>query len=125
MAILRVPPHNEDAETSVLGAVLLDKDAISTVSAIINPNDFYSDLNGIIYESMLALYEERKPIDILTLTAKLKKNKSAVKIDSSYIAQLVENVPSAANIEYYAQIVKETSMKRAIISTGGEETTCR
>lgn len=122
MAILRVPPHNEDAETSVLGAVLLDKDAISTVSAIINPNDFYSDLNGIIYESMLALYEERKPIDILTLTAKLKKNKSAVKIDSSYIAQLVENVPSAANIEYYAQIVKETSMKRAIISTGGELT---
>lgn len=122
MATLRVPPHNEDAEASVLGAILLDKEAIGLVSALINPNDFYNDSNGIVYESMLALYEERKPIDVLTLTARLKKNKINGKIDTSYIAQLVETVPSAANVEHYAQLVKESSMKRAIITTGADLT---
>ena len=71
----KIPPHNEEAEQSVLGSVLIDKDAIGLISEIIKPKDFYNDTNGLIYESMLSLYEERKPIDLITLTSELKKKK--------------------------------------------------
>jgi len=117
---VKILPQNEDAESSVLGAILIDKDAIGSVSQIISPKDFYSDINGIIFESMLDLYEERKPIDILTLTAKLKKNKNLEKFDSSYLADLVGIVPTAANVEQYAILIKEASTKRSLIKIGTE-----
>ena len=116
----KTPPHSEDAEQSVLGAILIDKDAIGLISEIIHPKDFYSDLNGIIYDAMLSLYEERKPIDILTLNQKLKKIRNGDKVESSYISELVNIVPTAANIEEYAQIIKEASVKRNLISAGTE-----
>ena len=122
MAGIKVPPHNEEAEQSVLGAILIDKDAISIVSEVVKPSDFYSDINGIIYNSMLSLYEARKPIDILTLTTQLKKNKISDKIDFSYLTSLLETVPTAANVEEYAQIIKETSTKRSMIAAGGQIT---
>ncbi len=118
MANLKTPPHNDEAEQSVLGAILIDKDAIGTVSEIISKDDFYSDLNGIIYEAMLSLYEERKPIDILTLTSRLKKNKTDDKVDSSYLSDLLNAVPTAANVEEYANIIKEAATKRNLISIG-------
>src|SRR3989338_4841276 len=122
MAGIKVPPHNEEIEQSVLGAILIDRDAISIVSEIIKPSDFYNDINGIIYNSLLSLYEERKPIDILTLTSQLKKNKIKDKIDSSYLTSLFEAVPTAANAEHYAQIIKEHSTKRSMIVAGGQIT---
>lgn len=118
MANIKVSPHNEEAEQSVLGAILIDKDAISLVSEIISPKDFYNDLNGIIFDAMLSLYEERKPIDVLTLTQRLKKNKMLDKIDSSYLSDLVNMVPTAANIEQYAEMIREASTKRNLISVG-------
>jgi len=118
MASVKILPQNEEAESSVLGAILIDKDAIGTVSQIISAKDFYSDINGIIFDAMLSLYEERKPIDILTLTAKLKKNK--IKVESAYLAGLVDNVPTAANVEHYANIIKEASTKRSLIKIGTE-----
>src|SRR3990167_5352723 len=75
MANMKVPPNNNEAEESVLGAILIDKDSIGLVSEIVKPFDFYNDVNGIIFEAMLSLFEERKPIDVLTLTQRLKKNK--------------------------------------------------
>ncbi len=117
---IKVLPHNDEAELSVLGAVLIDKNAIVPVSEILTTRDFYSDLNGIIYGAMLVLYEERKPIDLLTLTEKLKKNKQLKKVDTSYLTNLVEQVPTAANVSTYAQIVKEDSTKRFLISAGTE-----
>ena len=75
MAGLKTPPHNQEAEQSVLGSILIDKDAIGLVSELITPKDFYDYINGIIYDAMLSLYEERKPIDVITLTQKLKKIK--------------------------------------------------
>ena len=120
MAAIKVPPRNEEAEVSVLGAILIDKDAINLVSGIIKPSDFYSDINGIIFSAMISLYEERKPIDILTLTAKLKKNKVFDKIDSGYLMDLVNTVPTAANVEHYALLVKEASTKRALIALGAK-----
>lgn len=118
MANLKVPPHNEEAEQSVLGATLIDKDAIATVSSIIAPSDFYNPTNGVIFEAMLSLYEKGKPIDILTLREGLKKDKNSQKIVSSYLTELVNIVPTAANIEHYAIIIKELATKRALIQAG-------
>ncbi|MBI3069981.1 MAG: replicative DNA helicase [Candidatus Levybacteria bacterium] len=119
MANLRVPPHNEEAEQSVLGAVLIDKDAIAVVSETLSASDFYNTTHGILFEMMLALYEERKPIDILTLTTILKKKKLHEKIGGvSYLSSLVNVVPTAANVEHYAQEIKEAATKRALISAG-------
>jgi len=118
MANLKVPPHNEEAEQSVLGAILIDKDAIATVSSIIAPSDFYNQINGAIFGAMLSLYEQGKPIDILTLRTAIKKNKNMQKIDSSYITELVNIVPTAANIEHYAIIIKDVATKRALIAAG-------
>src|SRR3989344_4819727 len=111
-------PHNDKAEQSVLGSILIDKDAILSVTEILKPTDFYSDINGIIYNSMLVLYEERKPIDLLTLTEQLKKNKLLKKIDSSYLTDLVDMVPTAANVETYAKITKENATKRNLVHAG-------
>jgi replicative DNA helicase len=80
--------------------------------------DFYNDINGIIYKAMLSLYDERKPIDLLTLTARLKKNKLSDKIESSYLKDLIDEVPTAANVEEYAEMIKEASTKRSLIRIG-------
>ena len=118
MANLKVSPHNEEAEQSVLGAILIDKDAISLVSEMISPKDFYSDINGIIFDAMLSLYEERKPIDAITLNRELKQIKGGDKVESSYLSELVNIVPTAANIEQYAEIIRETATKRNLITVG-------
>lgn len=120
MANLKVPPHNEEAESSVLGAILIDKDAISIVSELISENDFYNQINGMVFSAMLSLYEEGKPIDVLTLTSRLKKRKTGAKIESSYLVSLVNTVPTAANIEHYAILIKEASTKRSLIRVGSE-----
>src|ERR1035437_3426662 len=116
----RTPPRNEDAEQSVLGAVLIDKDSIGLVSQILTPEDFYNDINGIIFEAMLSLYEQRKPIDVVTLGREFKKIRNGDKVDSSYLSELVNSVPTAASIEYYANMVKEASIKRNLIRVGTE-----
>ncbi len=118
MASIKVPPHNDEAEQSVLGAILLDKDAVSVVSQIIAPSDFYNQINGVIFDSMLSLYEQGKPIDILTLKTHLKKQDKEMKVESSYLTELVNAVPTAANVEHYATIIKEASTKRSLIQTG-------
>lgn len=120
MAALKVPPHNEEAESSVLGALLIDKDAISIVSGLLSEKDFYNQINGTIFAAMLSLYEEGKPIDILTVKSKLKKSKTYKMIEPSFLADLVNTVPTAANIEHYARLIKEASMKRSLISAGSE-----
>jgi replicative DNA helicase len=115
---IKTLPHNDEAERSVLGSVLIDKDAIVRVSEILRSDDFYNDINGIIYSAMLVLYEERKPIDLLTISDQLKKNKLLKKIDSAYLTDLVDLVPTAANVEMYARITKENSTKRNLIKAG-------
>lgn len=123
MAISRVPPNSTEAEQAVLGALLIEQDAINIVSEIITPDYFYQEINKIIYEAMLSLYEERKPIDILTLTHVLKKKKKLDVVGGvSYLTSLANAVPTAANIEHYAQILKETYIRRSLIKVAGEMT---
>ncbi|MBI4078700.1 MAG: replicative DNA helicase [Candidatus Levybacteria bacterium] len=117
---IKVPPHNEDAETSVLGALFIDKNAVHSVSEFLTSKDFYSDRNNVIYEVMQTLSQEGKPIDILTVTDQLKKKKVYDKIGSAYLADLVNAVPTAANVLEYAMLIKEAATKRSLITAGSE-----
>lgn len=117
MAVTRIPPHNIEAEQAVLGALLIDQEVMTLVSQLVSPEHFYDQNNKSIFEAMLELYEERKPIDILTLTTILKKRKVYDKIGgTAYLADLANAVPTAANIEHYAAILKEAYVRRSLIS---------
>ncbi len=114
---LRVPPHSQDAEESVLGAMLLDKDAVIAVAEFLSPEDFYDERLKEIYIACVDLYEERIPIDVLTVSEKLKKRKSLnLGNISSFLADLANKVPTAAHVEHYGRIVKDTATKRALMS---------
>lgn len=117
MAVAKVPPHSEEAEKSVLGSILMDRDAIVQVSEILLPEYFYNERHGMIYEGMLALYEERSPIDLVTLPQKLKEKKYLDKIGGiAYISGLVEGVPSSANVRHYGEIIQEYATRRKLIA---------
>ena len=112
----KLPPHNQEAEQSVLGAILIDPSSISLVSEFLKESSFYFRENASIYEAMLSLFQDDKPIDILTLSSELKKKKAYKKIGGkSYLSLLLETVPTSANIEHYARVVKESVIKRQII----------
>ncbi len=115
---LRVPPQNIEAEQSVLGALMLDKDAILKVANLIRLGDFYKDIHNTIYETMLHLYEQREPIDVLSLSNRLEEKGQLDKIGgSSYLATLVNTVPSSANVGHYAKVVQKKSTLRRLIET--------
>ncbi|HUD44813.1 MAG TPA: replicative DNA helicase [Patescibacteria group bacterium] len=120
MAKIKTPPHNDEAEQSVLGAILIDKEAMTLASGILRPEHFYNELYGLIFSAMIRIHEDRRPIDILTITNELKKHNTDNKIKSSVLTDLVNAVPTAANIEEYAQIVKENAVKRALIHAATE-----
>lgn len=113
----RVPPHSQEAEESVLGAMLIDKDAVIAVAEFLLPEDFYDERLKEVYQACLALYEERTPIDVLTVTERLKKRKTLKDVgSSSFLADLANKVPTAAHVEHYGRIVKDTSTKRSLMS---------
>lgn len=123
MKINRIPPHNEEAEQAVLGAILIDREAMTYVSEIVKSDYFYSQTNRDVFEAMTTLYEDRKPIDLLTLTTVLKSRKQYEHVGgSSYLASLANVVPTAANIEHYAEILRESYIRRTLITTGADIT---
>jgi len=123
MPEIRIPPHSEEAEACVLGAILIDKDAIVAVAEFLRPEHFYNENNGLIFQALLDLYEERKPIDIVTLKDELKKRKILTKIGgSAYLANLVNQVPTAAHVEEYGRIIKDNYTKRELISAAAKIT---
>lgn len=116
---LRMPPQNVEAEKSILGAILLDKDAIIKVADILMPEDFYDNRHGMIYQAMQNLFEKRMPIDIVTLSEILESAKQIEIVGgSSYLAQIVNLTPSAANIVHYATIVRDKALLRRLITAG-------
>src|SRR3989344_5260612 len=111
---VNVPAHSLDAEISVLGALLLDRDAIISVAEFLSANHFYDERHKRIYECIIKLYDERIPIDVLTVSEKLKKLKELKKIGGAgYLAELVNRVPTAAHVEHYGKIVKDQFTKRS------------
>ena len=118
---IKLPPQNIDAEKSVLGALMLDKDAIIKVANLIRLGDFYKDDHNLIYEAMVDLYEQREPIDLLSLSNRLEEKKQLDKIGgSSYLTTLVNSVPSSSNITHYAKVVQKKSTLRKLIETASE-----
>jgi replicative DNA helicase len=112
----RIPPQNIEAEQAVLGAVLLDKEALITVSDILHPDDFYRVAHQKIYNSMLNISDMGEPVDLVTLTADLQGQKILEEVGGIvYLTDLVNAVPTAANVEYYAKIVEEKSIVRRLI----------
>lgn len=118
---VRIPPHSEDAEISVLGALLLDKDAIISVAEFLRPEHFYDDRNKEVFEAMLALYEDRVPVDVLTVSEKLKKNKALKEVGGvSRLAEMANQVPTAAHVEHYGKIVKDQATKRSLMNAASK-----
>lgn len=120
---LKLPPHNEDAEKAVLGSLLIDKNAIIKVADILTPKDFYMPAHEKIFETVLELYEKRKPIDIASVSARLKELELLQDLGgSAYLAELTNQVATASHVEHYAMAVKEKKVLRDLIRTSAEIT---
>lgn len=118
---IKLPPHDIDAEVSALGALMIDPLSIIRVTDILSPSDFYHPAHQAIFEAILTLFERGEPVDVLTVSMFLKKEKKMKDSGGAdYLAELVSNVPSAAHVEHYAKIVKELSVRRAIIHASSE-----
>ena len=118
--VVRFPPNSEEAELSVLGAILIDNEAVLSVSEFLRPEHFYNSNYGKIYQSMMDLYEDRMPIDMVTVSEKLKEAKLLRKVGGkAFLAKLAGEVPTAANVESYGRIIKSLSAKRELISAAG------
>ncbi|NCO79952.1 replicative DNA helicase [Candidatus Falkowbacteria bacterium] len=119
--ITKLPPQNLEAESSLLGCLLIDKDAVIKVVDIIRPEDFYKDANGIIFSAMRELYIHHEPIDILTLTNKLEEKNQIEAIGGrTYLAELANSVATSSHIVYYANIVQRKATLRRLLTTAAE-----
>ena len=117
----RIPPHSVESEQSILGSIILDKDAMITVAETINSGDFYKEAHKIIYESMLRLNSNNEPIDLITLIEELRKEGHLDSVGGiSYLTSLSTIVPTTSNVKYYANIVKEKSVMRQLIKASNE-----
>ncbi|WP_166245843.1 replicative DNA helicase [Paenibacillus turpanensis] len=114
----RVPPQSTEAEQAVLGAILLDGEALVTAMERIRTEDFYRAAHGIIYEAMVTLAEQNEPVDLVSLTTFLKDQGNLDEVGGvKYLSELARSVPTASNVDYYAQVVEEKSMLRRLIRT--------
>ena len=112
----RTLPHNLDAERSVLGAILIDNEAFNVAASVIDARAFFRDAHRRIFDRMVALSERSQPIDLVTLKEELERAGELDEVGGpAYIASLVDGVPRATNVEYYAKIVKEKSTLRSLI----------
>lgn len=117
----RIPPHNLEAEQSVLGSVLLDNEVLSYIVDNLQPEDFYKEAHKKIFHAFLHLYERDEPIDLVTLTEHLRQQGTLERIGNvPYLIGLADGVPTAAYAENYARIVREKSLRRQFIAQHGE-----
>ena len=117
----RVQPNDTIAEQAVLGSMLVDKDAVIAAIEILKPEDFYREDNKEIYAAMVELYGLGQQIDIITLSEQLKLRGTLEKVgDTSYIATLIDNVPTTSNIDSYVKIVEQKSVLRKLIKVAND-----
>ncbi|TSC97171.1 MAG: replicative DNA helicase, partial [Parcubacteria group bacterium Greene1014_47] len=117
----KLPPQNLEAEMSLLGSLMLDKDAIVKVADFLEPRDFYKTGHRIMYEAMLDLFSRSEPIDILSAGARLKEKGKLEQVGgNAYITELVNSVPTAAHVLSYAKIVQKKRILRDLISVSHE-----
>jgi len=119
----RVPPHNLEAEASVLGSLMLDRNAIVRIADFLRPDDFYLDQHGQVYRAAINLYDRSDPIDLLTMASELERMRVLDRIGGQeFLAELESGVPTAANVEYYGHLVEEAATKRKLIAAGSRIT---
>lgn len=119
--IKRILPHSAEAEQSVIGSMIMDKDAIVSASEVISSTDFYEQQYAILYETMLELHNEGRPVDLVTLQDRLKEKDVPPQVCSlEFIRDLVTAVPTSANVRYYAQIVRDKAVLRRLIKVAEE-----
>lgn len=117
----RLPPHNIEAEQSVLGAMFIEKGAILKAMEVLQPDDFYRDVHRVIYEAMIDLFDRAEPVDIITVADELKKRGKLEQVGGlSYLTTLANLVPTAANADQYARIVEEKAILRKLIAAATE-----
>jgi len=117
---LKLPPHSLEAEQSVLGGLLLDNEAADRVGDVAAADDFYSDAHRVVYRHVMQLIGEGKPADVITLAESLSSAQRLEYVGGlAYLGALVQNVPTAANIRHYAQIVRDRSILRQLAATAG------
>ncbi len=122
-SISKLPPQNTEAESFLLGCLMIDKDAIFKIADTLTPEDFYKDSNGIIYETMRDLYARHEPIDILTLASRLEeRNKLEAVGGRTYIAELGNTVSTSANVAHYSNIIQRKATLRRLLSASAEIT---
>ncbi|MDQ3871091.1 MAG: replicative DNA helicase, partial [Chloroflexota bacterium] len=120
MSIDRLPPQSIEAEQSVLGALLIDRDAVIEVAEVLRPEDFYRVHNGTVYAAVLELYERREPIDIVTVSEVLERNGQLEQVGgSAYLTSLINLTPTAVNAVHYARIVERKAVLRNLIAVAG------
>ena len=113
---LRIPPQSIDAEMAFIGSIMLRPEVLYDVMDAVSGESFYSDKHRIIFEAMLELFAKSDPIDLLTLSSKLKEKNQLEKIGgSSFLSELVNSVPSSSNAEYYAKIIQKKRLMRQLI----------
>lgn len=113
----RIPPQAVDVEQAIIGAMLLDREAIPKVIEILPPNSFYDTRHEIIYNAILSLFERTNPVDLVTLSEELKRRGESEAVDTFYLTELTTGVASAANVEYHARIIAEKALLRGLIET--------
>jgi replicative DNA helicase len=119
--IKRVLPHSVEAEQSVIGSMIMDRDAIMTASEIVTSEDFYQHQYGVLFDAMVELYNEGKPVDLVTLQERLREKDVPPEIsDMEFARDLLNAVPTSANVRHYATIVQEKSMLRRLIKVNEE-----
>ena len=119
--IKRIMPNSLEAEQSVIGSMIMDKDAILTAMEMLNSEDFYHRQYGVLFDAMIELYSKGLPVDLITLQNKLKEKDVPPEIASlDYVRELITAVPTSANVKYYAKIVKDNAMRRKLIKLNEE-----
>ncbi|MFH1867599.1 MAG: replicative DNA helicase [Candidatus Omnitrophota bacterium] len=118
-SIEKLPPRSDEAEMAVLGSMLLEENAISEAIEFLDESTFYKDAHRKIFSLVVQIYEQNKPVDLVTITEQLKKRNILEEVGgTAYIVSLTQTVPTAANIKYYAKIVREKYVLRTLITTG-------
>ncbi|HPD44896.1 MAG TPA: replicative DNA helicase [Candidatus Woesebacteria bacterium] len=121
--LLKLPPSSVETEMSVLGSILIDNDALLAVTDFLRPEHFYESKNAKVYKAMLSLFENRNPIDIITVAEKLKEMKELKNIGGkTFLVKLANEVPTAANVASYGKIIKALAAKRDLISAAARIT---
>lgn len=117
----KLPPQNIEAEQSILGAILIDNEALTKALEVIDPDDFYKQSHRKIFQAMIELFERSEPIDLITLTNNMKKQDELDTVGGvSYLSSLVNMVPTAANIKYHSKIVREKGLLRNLLRSATE-----